>query len=454
MQNSKKLIVSILSFIFLGLLVGGYIFWRRKPPLVQLTRAQTFQILSTATKQIKEIFELGDIRGLLEKNPKACSHELGEFSLADHDYLRCNPNFLQCYLEGSLTGNPPSFSVRFEGRNVSVSAAAKFAPLPFFSNRPRYVQLVSKSINGASEFPGTGTLIYLQTPLSEWQLPVILADTCSNRFLPERVYSYSSENTNGLQEGFRRRRKKKNETPDLRWDSFDKKIFIDKYLVTNAQVNYWIIASNEKKISLVKNKEEWAQPATRLNSEEMTKFCAFQSKQVLQAHIFDAATIYPDELSDKRPIYIKKNPYPWTRKNKESFLFNMKRNKNEKLSKEDCAHAYIKGCEKFGPYLRKTQGNSSWIEINEILGGPLEYMVNPMDPKQNLKASSYYFPAQSWWHVLGRRAQWDGQGHLDSNIKWVDEVSFHNHQPFYEPPVPKPENELEIGFRCMRWGSK
>lgn len=358
------------------------------------------------SKQIHEVFTQGDQDDLLIKNPKLCESEIGDVAGVGKFYTRCNPGFLQClYLQKSS----PLHNLKFERENSKL----KFELVPYENNK--IYKVISRQISSGSFLPTYGIELKLKaTNYPKFSMKFILEDSCHNTFLPQRKYAYGKENKKEI----------------LEWDNFDQNIFVDKFLVSNREIKEFNETLSRDFIFDPKN---LSYPATKLSFKQMKEYCAFRSKELLMAHIYDAASFLPTDLEDVEPIKVKRGPLYWTKDIKTSFLKD--RNKVQ-VNQDICNLIYSKDCLKnynYDPYFT----NSSWMGINNSLGGPLEAFYNPIEPDKNLKLSSIYFSFKSNRHAIAERGFWDGENHSPDSIRKEEFEDL------------KEIQELKIGFRCM-----
>lgn len=303
----------------------------------------------------------------------------------DESLLRCNPMLIECYA---------AFNKKTDFH---------------FAKHYRYV---TKSNTAHVHLTGPGYLFTIEDNQTGKQLDLLLADNCQEVFLQNRAYAYGEEVTG-------------RDSEDYRFDNFNQNIYIDRHLVTNAEVNEWIDFGNPDftKGLKKKNGDDLFLPASDLNEEQMMNYCSFRGKQLLLAHYFDAATFLPMDMKEVLPAKNQRSPYYWTKKKSEF--------------KADCNFIYAQECPAKKPF-QLNATNPSWSGLTDVMGGVMEAFRNPIDPESNLKASSFYFNFKSQWHRLGFRAGWDGDGfelrHFD--FKGLNpEISI---------------DKFQVGFRCMR----
>lgn len=216
---------------------------------------------------------------------------------------------------------------------------------------------------------------------------MLLADTCRDAFLPQRIYGYGK-------------------VPDKRddgflWDNFDRLLFIDRFYVTNQQVNEWRKFS--KKL-LIEDRKLWPLPAL-LPRKEQIDYCAFLGKRLLEAKLFDAASMTPPDLKNPLPEKVPRPETPWQRDLRKTFLGMARINPDYQLTPLDCELAQVEGC----PSRFASSDSASWMGMNYSLGFYPESLRNFIEPEKNLKRSSKFFAPASTWHELGLRDTWSGE---------------------------------------------
>lgn len=257
-----------------------------------------------------------------------------------------------------------------------------------------------------------------------------LLDNCHEVYLPNRFYPFLV----------------KNRSLSYEWDNHEKNIFVDKYLVKNYEVLDYARAANKKELITIFEKLAPNFYAKNLSLKEMEDYCHYQGKEILRAEIYDAAVIYPEDIADNKSRLLRAPYYPWTRKNEDSFLYELQGSLNttkklEKLKKLDldksCRKAYGLECLNRA-WIFNDRENVSWAGVYEIFGGPFEYLKNTLYPLENLKTSSKFFSLISPYHRVGSRGYWDHEGLGTNNFL------------FPENRVIEFDQEIEIAFRCMR----
>ncbi len=308
----------------------------------------------------------------------------------DESLLRCNPMLIEC-----------------------LAAFNKKADYQFVKqNGDKLYRYVTKSNISHTHLSGTGYLFTIEDNQSKKRLNLLLADNCQEVFLQNRAYAYGEE-VQGK------------DVEDYRFDNFNQNVYIDRHLVTNAEVNDWIEFGNDDFTKGLQKKsgDDLFLPATDLKEEQMMNYCSFRGKQLLLAHYFDAATFLPMDLNEVLPVKNSRSPYYWTKK-KSDF-------------KPDCDLIYAQECPAKKPF-RLNATSPTWAGLTDAMGGVMEVFRNPIDPESNLKASSFYFNFKSQWHRLGFRAGWDGDGF---ELRHFDFKGFN-------PEITI--DKFQVGFRCMR----
>jgi len=256
-----------------------------------------------------------------------------------------------------------------------------------------------------------------------FSLEVELENNCNEAFLPQRKYAL----------GLGQKSKK-----DFEWDSLGRVLAFDRFLVSNRDIVDWIEFGEGEESLLQKVKGKvLAAPATFLRQDEMQKYCQWRGKSIMSALVFDAASFFPLHVEEPVPNHVARGPYPWGRREQDSFLFSIKSGKEVIINEEKCNRVYAFECLNKIPFQFYSRHSVSWAGAYQVLGGYLEYLPNPVTPERNLKMSSFYFPFKSPWHRLGVRSFWDGKGH--------------KHENFDQDVMPiLDSNEYEVAFRCMR----
>lgn len=226
-------------------------------------------------------------------------------------------------------------------------------------------------------------------------ISIELKSHCNKLYLPQRIYGMGAA---------------KNPDPSMRFDNFDRHIFLDKKLTVTS----------------------------RTTLEQMKNICAKRGMQLVESHILDAASFHPVDLKNNRPQELLRPPLPWTRSYKSEFVYKASHDKDFKFNEEYCDYIVTKECEN-----SSSSSLPSWMGIKDPLGGVIEVVWNPHSQKAVLVPSSTYFPLKSKWHRLGLRADWGGESFDIRDFDFgkkedtPDELLFEG-------------KGLVMGFRCMQ----
>lgn len=401
MKEFKRYIVPLLSVSLCAvLLFGAWTLWQKDHGLDSKTeqfvqeKAALNRLLQNSS-EIQRIWTEGEDAREWPQIKKECLAFNKIKSSFDESLLRCSPMLLDCHVR---------FSKKLNYHFVK----------PDHDSNKLY-RYMTKSNSAHVGLTTPGYLFVLEDNLSHKQLNLFLADQCQEVFLQKRAYAYGEElNT-----------KTASDATDYRFDNFGQNIYLDRHLVTNAEVNEWIDFGNADFTKGLSKKEgdQLFLPATQLLYEQMENYCSFKGKQVLLAHYADAATFLPMDLSDVLPKNNPRSPYYWTKKKSEF--------------KEDCNLIFAEECLAKKPFQLNSTA-PTWAGLFDSMGGVFEVFRNPIDPESNLKASSFYFNFKSPWHKLGFRAGWDGEGF---DLRHFD---FRGINP------AQSVEKYQVGFRCMR----
>ena len=395
MKNFKRFFVSLfICAVFFSVGFGVYeiYFKNRKIPDQFIQDKAAIIRLIESSSEIHRVWIEGEDSKEWNLMRAQCLKEYSLSQQFDESLLRCHPILLEC------------FEKFYMKKNFNLQPFSEFNELHY-----RYM---TKSNNSYRNLREVGALVTIQDNESKKTMNVFLEDTCHETYLEQRAFAYGEQVE--IKDGI-----------DYRFDNFDRHFYLDTHLVTNSDINTWIKFGNSDFTKGLKEKsgDDLFLPATDLLFNQMENYCSFKGKQVLQAHLFDAATFLPMDLEEKIPKKNNRSPYYWTKKASEY--------------KSDCKLIYSKEClNKYGYRLNSIE--PTWSGLNDSMGGVLEAFRNPIDPDSNLKASSFYFDSKSSWHKLGFRAGWDGDGFHLRNF------DFRGLNPYVTLET------FQVGFRCMR----
>jgi hypothetical protein len=366
MKNFKRFIVPVLvcAAILAGL--GIYFYKLRKgvsnPDQFIQAKAGILRLIQNSS-EIHRLWNEGEESREWSLMKAECLKFLGTSQKFDESLLRCNPILLQCHARFSKNLNYKILNYE-----------------EFDNSYYRYLTRSNSSYRGLRE---TGVAMTIEDNLTKKRLDIFLADQCQEVYLEQRAYGYglAPESKNAK---------------DFRFDNFNRHIYLDLHLVTNGEVNDWIKFGNPNftRGLRIKKGDELFLPAVDLTYLQIENFCSFKGKQVMLAHLFDAASFLPMDFKDIIPQENLRSPYYWTKKSSEY--------------KSDCKYIYSKDCLNKKAYMLNST-DPTWAGIHDSMGGVFEVFRNPIDPESNLKASSFYFDSKSSWHKLGFRAGWDGE---------------------------------------------
>lgn len=239
-------------------------------------------------------------------------------------------------------------------------------------------------------------------------LNFLLKDYCHESFLEEKTYAYGEL-------------PKQSEGEDFLFDNINQKIYIDKHLVTRREYQDFQKANNMILEEEIKGDDLFL-PADNITLKAMQDYCLFKGKELMNAHIFDAATFLWSENSPNAK-WLKRSPFYWT--------------KNTKAKIENCDQVFTKECLE-QKKIRINSISPTWSGLQDSLGGVMEVFRNPIEPDKNLKVSSFYLNRNSSWHALGKRAKWTGEG---NNIRYFN---------LEDADIDSGLTSIRVGFRCMR----
>ncbi|MDD0854267.1 hypothetical protein HBN50_14230 [Halobacteriovorax sp. GB3] len=323
----------------------------------------------------------------------------------DDSFYQCNPDYFSCYLNSKK---------EFVENGAKISFKSEEGVRYLYSNDP---------LNSTSRLEFL-FLFNLEKENKTITRPLYFEKSCHEVFLPQRIYGYGNPKEQKIWD----------------WDNFNQKIFIDKFQVTNYEVNKWIETSAlAKKLKVKKNDGNPAASALYLTKSEMDAYCMEQGKQVLSAKVYDAAVFHPGDYENKRPTILNRSRFPWTRSNLKSFVFKAWANKKKDFTKDECSKLYAKDCKSVTSYIHHSTLSNSWSGIYQVMGGPFEYLENKIDPKKNIRLSSIHFPLSSRVHQIGIRGYWSGASHN------IQEFDFGKYEKDFEN-----KERVGVAFRCMR----
>ena len=410
-NTANSIIPKIIIFLgAIGVLGIILLFFRSRPQFIPFnkkpeTPEKLFaQVIEASLPKVTELWEEGD--RFITKSGLRCPQEVVLSPKIGRSYYQCQPHFWQCYWEGGVTSEQPYLKIDLFGQTYHVRAKPSFPSIEAYGPNSRYYQWLK------TEGEGLNLKYGMVVDLEVKEIPgisqsMLLTDTCRDSYLPERVYAYG--------------KLKDKKDKGFVWDNFDRDIFIDKFYVSNQQVNEWRLLSNEDK-NVVSDPKMWGEPAY-LNRDEQIKYCAFYGKRLLEAKLFDAATMAPTDQSNPFPEVMLRPQTPWQRDLSKSFLGVARINPDYQLTPLDCQLAQVKGCaERY-----YTTDSATWMGVFFGIGFEKESYRNPIEPSKTLKISSRAHAPDSEWHELGVRGNWKGEqdekDHSKVAFRCYEEVS-------------------------------
>ena len=340
------------------------------------------QVIEAARPALLKLWEEGDF--YFPKGGVQCPGEIVHEKTVGRSYYQCNPHFWQCYWEGGVRKDPV-IEIDLFGQTFHIVAKQSFDPLSAYSPSARYIQ----SWKGPGLNLKYGYLIEVGVrEIPGYSQPMLLADSCRDTYLPQRIYGYGKVKGR-RDEGFI-------------WDNFGRHIFIDRFYVTNRQINEWRLLTNAAS-KIEPDRKKWHHPAF-LTLKEQKEYCAFFGKKLLEAKLFDAAAMTPAELKNPLPTKVLRPETPWQRDLSKTFLGMSRINPDYQLTPLDCSLAQVQGChEKYF-----TADSATWMGMNYALGFFPESLMNNIEPEKNIKKSSRFMAPASTWHELGILGEWNG----------------------------------------------
>lgn len=384
-----KLIVLVTIISILGIV---FLFFKPKASFKKVekkpeNKEKLFaRVIQNARLQILKLWEEGD--RFIKKDGVKCDEEILFDKKVGRSYFQCQPHFWQCYWSGGVQTHPV-IKVDLFGEIFHVRAKANFQAQNVYSTQSRFYEILRGPYQGLNFH--YGVLVELsvdEVPDMTW--PIILTDTCRDTYLPQRKYGYGKVDA-----------KKKDQ--DFSWDNFDRHIFIDRFYVTNQQVNEWHLL-NGKMEKIEKDRFKWPLPAL-LSLKEQKKYCSFWGKRLMEAKLFDAASMTPGNLNNPLPERVQRPATPWQRDFGKSFLGMARVNPDYQLTPLDCQLAQVQGCKE--KYF--STDSVTWMGMNYSLGFYPESLINDIEPEKNLKVSSRFYHPASEVHELGVLSNWKGE---------------------------------------------
>lgn len=375
-----KIIVILGSLSILGIIL---LFIRSRPTaLVKTPKPDSpeklfTQVMEAARPQILKLWEEGG--SFITKQGLNCPAEIASASNVGKSYYQCNPHFWQCFWQGGVK-SLPALEIDLFGQTFHVVARASF--------QNRFYEMFYRKDKGIDLQYGYVVELAIEE-IKGLSQPMLLADSCRDTYLPQRIYGYGK--TKGpSDEGFI-------------WDNFDRYIFLDKFYVSNRQVNEWRVLTG-KSDKIQKDVSSWPKPAL-LTLEEQKSYCEFFGKRHMEAKLFDAATMAPADTKNPLPEKVSRPQTPWQRDLSKTFIGMSRINPDYQLTPLDCQLAQVQGCKE----MYYTTDSATWMGIFFALGFYSESFTNHIEPDKNIKISSNKHAPASPWHELGIFGTWNNE---------------------------------------------
>ena len=366
------------------------------------TQALFAQVIQLAVPKIQKLWSEGD--QWIKKESLNCPDDIAFDKSVGRSYYQCQPHFWQCYWSGGIKGSG-ALTVELFGETFHVRAKKSFSPIKEYSAENRFYEIIKGPYQEMNFHYGVMVELVLdEVPDMTW--PVVLTDTCRDVYLPQRIYGYGKTDTKKNDQGFL-------------WDNFDRHLFLDKFYVSNQMANEWKVLTGRAQ-EIITDRLQWPRPAL-LSARDQKAYCSFWGKRVMEAHLFDAASMTPGDLKNPIAERVPRPQTPWQRDLSKTFLGMSRINPDYQLTPLDCQLAQVQGCKE--KYF--STDSVTWMGMNYSLGFFPESLVNPIEPNKNLKPSSKFHPPQSEFHELGILSHWEGQVSSDLPVAFrcYEEVS-------------------------------
>lgn len=313
----RNLIIILASAAIIALALYYTLNQRMKPVSKAIDSANYLAVTNEFLDILEKRWLWGDIEGFYEKEQLNCP-ELIKYNPAVYkNYLVCNPAYIRCFLkQGLVIGE---YQLNFK---------------KMISSSPVKIKL---------EILKLGEKFY--------EFDLNLMRKCHEVELPTREYLLES-------------------LGEKKWSHFGRKIYIDKFLVTQNDINMW---KNDYKTQPI----YWGLPALGLKVEEQHQYCQSRGKKLMKAHLFEAATrLQPSQ---------KLSPYPWSHYSQTSSEGLV----NVKAGDDICRKAYMKECKDKVKWRSFDTDSVSWVGLHDVFGGPPERFINIHEPEKQFKKADW-----------------------------------------------------------------
>lgn len=392
----------ILCLIIIGF--GGALWIQPKmsmtsAPFDYRSQAELMKILLSALPHYQSLWMYGPSDELLEKLD--CEQFHVRVKNLSTPMKQCQPDLFRCALE--------YMSQKSLGHQAKYHQEIKHViPIPIKQNEWAITKLKSQIDHLRLSERGIQFRLALRDD-KNFFVDLFLEDSCRSTLLPQRKYKQGSKLLT---------------TEGYYWDNLHREIYVDKKLVTYRDLYNW--SKLDLKQTEVEDNLDLA--AAYLNLDQMKMYCAQNGKQLLQSHIYDAATNLPINTQTQYPQYIINSPTPWTHREKMTFYHS---------KKIDCKKAFVDDCQDSEDESMIDARSATWIEMYQSKGLPFEYTSETQD-NENINLSSYYIDSHSSLHQNGLRAWWNGLTEQKDSFKFGIFSDRIKDRPYYK-----------VVFRCM-----
>lgn len=415
-------IIACISILVVVKFVGDKVFWSNNPLLKDSVEAKskTAELghLAEAAKYLEEFYRDPTGHLLWGALGDQC---LKRYSLQNSSAFRlaCSSEILTCLEDYLLKSKKPLYLKD----KMEIRLAPEFnhwSGSKFFDVSYPYSE-ISRDHNQKIH------LLKLQS-LSGETLEISLTSNCQESFLDQRFYAIGSEPVD--------------KSLELKFDTYEKKIFLDAFQVRVGEIMDWSWKTNKYKVEKQNlTAEDQFNSFTYLPKKLMHEYCLDHGKQIMLSHFYDAASFIPFDIKNKEPSVFPRGKYYWVKKNTESWVSQyLSSSKAEMIDDKNCSLLYAKECSDKN-ISTKNALVPTWSGIYQVMGGAFEYLRNVIVPEENLRSSSKYFSLNSKHQQIGERGSWDGSGFEIKNFTF---------EKYEQLTNLVNETQVEVAFRCYR----
>jgi hypothetical protein len=387
-----KIVLTFVAGAVLALFAAWFFFstGEERGPEGQGQPEQFTEVVLSGLPALKRRWEEADAEGIYGTARWTCG-ELPNSPHAAPAFLVCNSHYMECWARGQA-GSPAEIPVRVGEKNFHLQLLPEFPAQSSLATGARHGSWATRASLGSPYVPASGLMVVVgvrEMPGQRW--PMILEDVCRGVELPVRRYSYGPRAERGER------------IVEMDWDNDGRRLLIDRFPVSFADVNQWLLATRREQPTFEKDRTRWPLPANALSVVEQEAFCAWHGKRRLEAHLWDAATFLPANVERPFPAFVVKSVLPWTRDRRDTFFDTAKENPDWIPTAADCGRVYVKECVGRFPYRPHATDNVTWMGIHHVMGGVPERVRNPIESSKVQSLSSVRLPAADPRHQLGLR---------------------------------------------------